>query len=235
MNVNEIKQDCDDRINESENGQLSFDLFNRFSWMAQLQMMYWVSGDIDGKTPPQPYESQKNRDWLSPFITPLPTQVINGKVAKPDDYYQFENMYVLGQFNETSNCYDLIINDGVQKNTDIELLSGSKFTSRSETYIEGLQPSFTSPIAKIVGNNFVFNPTDLGSITLEYIRYPQKAILNTKLDPVYNEPVYDPTTSIDFEWGEYARESLVWFICDFFANRTREQALKTFNQATKNP
>ena len=105
MNIYEVYQDCIDLINESENGQFSFARFNRYSWRAQLNFIDWLSGNLDGRTPPEPYLSAKNKDWLSPFITKYPKQVTNGIVPKPADYYGFENMYLLGQYNEKTNCF----------------------------------------------------------------------------------------------------------------------------------
>lgn len=232
INVFDLYQDVLDRVNEPENGQLAISRFNRYSWIAQLTILDWLSGDISAKEPPEPYLSQKNKDWLSPFITPYPAQVKNSVVIKPNDYYKFENSYVLGQFNQVSNCYELIMDNGVQKNTPISILDGDKFTERSNTYIDELKPTFKTPIAKIVGNNFEFNPTDLGSIVIEYIRYPKKSFLATKFDTVYNEDVYDEANSINFEWEDYARPILVWYICDLFYNYTREQSGFQLNQAT---
>lgn len=233
LNVNDIYLDVEDRINQPENGQLSYARFNRFSWLAQLKFIDWLSGNLDGVTVPEPYASQKSKDWLSPFITPFPTNVANGKITKPSDYYGYENMYLLGNYITESDCENEEEIDSATKcNTVITLLDGAAFNKRCETFIEGLQPSFTKPIAKLVGNNFEFNPTDLGSITLEYIRYPRKAVLNTKEDTVFNDLVYDPATSIDFEWPEFARNTLVWFIADYFYDFTREQAGKQANIAT---
>lgn len=232
INVNDIFEDVLDRVNQPENGLLTTGRYNRFSWIAQLNLIDWLSGDVSNQIPPEPYLSQKNKDWLSPFIVPYPVQVINGIVTKPSDYYRFENAYLLGQFNDVTNCSDPIVNTGVSLNTSIEILDGDKFTERGETYIVGLQPSFKRPISKIVGNNFVFNPTDLGSITIEYIRYPQKSKLAMKPDTQFNDEVYDPANSVDFEWGEYARSLLVWYIADLFFDFTREQAGKQFNTAT---
>lgn len=233
LNVQEIYEDVLDRINEPENGQLTTDRFNRYSWIAQLSLIDWLSGSLDGKTPPEPYQSQKDKDWLSPFITKYPKQVENGKIIKPSDYYGYENFYVLGTFNEVNSCYDVIENNGVKCNTPIELLDGSKYTQRCITYIEGLQPSFKKPISKLVGSYIELNPQDLGNVTLEYIRYPKRAYLGTKLDPVYNEEVYDAATSVDFEWGDYARSLLVWYIADFYFDWTRERSGKELNLSSK--
>ncbi len=205
-------------------------MFNRFSWIAQLKLIDWLSGDVADQVPPQPYLSQKNKDWLAFLITKFPTQVVNGLIDKPEDYYQFENFYVLG--NKVNGDCEEDENKSDGCNQPIELLDGSKFYTRCNTDIEELKPSFEEPICKEIGKNFEVLPTDLGSVTLEYIRYPKRAILNTKEDTVFNDLVYDAATSEDFEWPEFAREILVWFICDSFSNRTREQALKTFNTMT---
>lgn len=232
LNVNDIYLDVEDRINQPENGQLSYSRFNRYSWLAQLKFIDWLSGNLDGVTPPEPYLSQKNKDFLAPFITKFPVSVVSGKITKPSDYYAYENMYLLGNYTDESECDGEETDSATKCNTVVTLLDGTGYNKRCETFIEGLQPSFLKPIAKLVGNEFEFNPSDIGSITLEYIRYPRKAVLNTKEDTVFKDLVYDPETSVDFEWPEFARNTLVWFIADYFYNFTREQAGKQFNAAT---
>lgn len=231
IGCNDVFLDVLDRINFNENGYMSNDQFNRYSWMGQLSCIDWISGDVSNITPPIPYAAQKNRDYLSPFIVQYSVQVINGKITRPQNYYTWENAYLLGNYNADENdCDDEII--GENCNIPIQLLSGDEFFYRCNTFIEGLQPSFLKPIAKEIGDTFEFLPQDLGSITLEYVKYPQRSKRVVKLDTQYNEEVYDAENSIDFEWPEYARPLLVWFITDQFSNYTREQALKQFNTAT---
>lgn len=233
INVNDVYLDTLDRINESENGQMSNNQFNRFSWLGQLACIDWISGDVSGIVPPEPYRTQKNKSWLSPFIKKYPVQVINGKITKPIDYYNWENAYIIGDYTQSSECdtdEELATISGC--NTSIEILNGDQFYKRCHTFIEGLQPSFTKPICKEIGQEFDFLPLDLGSITLEYIKLPIKSKRAVKLDIQYNEEVYDAVNSIDFEWPEYARPILTWFISDLFFNYTREQAGKTFNIQT---
>lgn len=232
LNVNDIYLDVLDKINQPENGQLSIERYNRYSWIAQLQLIDWLSGDISAKIPPEPYLSTKSKDQLSPFIIPYLVNIDRGVITKPADYYQFENMYLLGQYNEVSNCYEVITDDGVKKNTPITILDGDKYTERSNTFIDELKPSFKNPITKEIGNGFLFNPTDLGTITLEYIRYPKRAYLQTKTDPVYNDEVYDAATSTNFEWSEYARPLLTFYISDLFFNFVNNQSGKQFLAAT---
>ena len=229
INVNEIYLDCLDLINSEENGVFTFPRFNRFSWIGQLRMIDWLSGDVSGNQPPQPYTTQKSKDWLSDFIVKYSKQVTGGFIDKPADYYQWDNGYKIGGalISDCDEDDDAVVSG--ECNIPIELLDGSKFYSRCNTDISELKPSFKKPICKMVGKTFQFLPADLGSVEIEYIRYPAKAVLKTKNDQTYNEPVYDSATSIDFEWPEFARNILVWFIVDAFANRTREQALKQFN------
>jgi hypothetical protein len=184
---------------------------------------------VAGQLPPEPWLTQKNRDWLSPFIARLKANVINSVITKPADYYKYDNFYRIGSKVE-QDCEEEISPD--QCDTPITILDGDKFNQRCITYIAGKKPSFSKPIGKIAGNEIEVRPRDLGSITLEYIRYPKFAKLGKKIDPDFNDEVPDPANSEDYEWGEWARELLVFWITDMFANHIREQALKQFNAAT---
>lgn len=217
-----------DNVNKDENGYLSFDKFNRLSKRAELRLLDYLTGDIENIKPPIPYLSQKNKDWLSPFIVPKPDQVLDGYINKPTDYYGFENLYRIG--SKVKECESDDEQDDC--NSPIELLDGAKFNDRCKSDIEECKPSMENPISKMVGNKFQFAPKDLGSITLEYVRYPVFGFIKSKTDTVYNKPVADVAASQNYEWGEFAREILVWFITDTFAIHTRETALKQQNSAT---
>lgn len=220
----ETYQDCYDQINPQENGMFTYGLFNRWSWIGQLKLMDWLSGDVAAAQPPEPYLTQKNRDWLSDFVTPYPVNVSGGSIVRPVDYYLYQDLYSL---NGDTDCDDE--EDVVVIKTPVTLLDNSKFNQRTKTWIKSLKPSLNKPIAKQVGTSFVFEPSDIGSVVLEYIRYPKKAFIATKTDIVYNQQVSDPDNTVDFEWSESSRPLLVWYIVDSFANRTRENALKQGN------
>lgn len=227
MNVIEIYQDCSDQINPQENGMFTYALFNRWSWIAQLKLMDWLSGDVAAVQPPEPYLSQKNRDWLSDFVTTYPVNVTGGSIARPDDYYLYQDLYSMSADNDCGDDDDVVV-----VKSPIDLLDNSKFNIRLNTYIKSLKTSMKRAIAKQVGKTFVFEPSDLGSVMLEYIRYPKKAFIATKVDAVYNQQIPDPGNSVDFEWNEMSRPLLVWYIVDSFANRSRENALKQGNLIT---
>lgn len=223
----ELYQDVFDQANPQENGMFTYGLFNRWSWIGQLKLMEWLSGDVEGIKPPEPYITQKNRDWLSDFTTQYPVNVIGGKIEKPNDYYLYSDLYAL---TADVNCGD--DEEPIIVKYPIDLLDTSKYNLRVNTHIKSLKPSAKRAIAKEVGKDFNFTPSDIGSVVLEYIRYPQKAFIATKLDDVYKQEVPDPDKSVDFEWNEMSRPLLIWFIVDAFANRTRENALKQGNLIT---
>ena len=194
--------------------------------------MDYLTGDIEGVKPPTPYSVQKLKDVLATFIEKYPVQVVNGKITRPENYYTYDSMVMLGDFNASINCEEETeIVDGC--NTPIEVLESSVFDARCQSFIVGLKPSFKKPIAKLVGNTFEFAPKDIGSIELCYVRYPKYAKAVPKIDPIYNEEVIDEAASTNYEETEFARELLVYFITDFFATHTRENALKEQNIGTK--
>ena len=218
-----------DSINKWESGYASIDMFNRLSKRAELRIVDWLSGDVAGVQPPEPWLTQKNRDWLSPFITKFPTSVVNGSFDKPEDYYRYDNSSRLGSKVE-DDCEEETSID--ECDTPITILDGDKFNQRCITYIKDKKPSFKKPIAKLIGNQFDVRPKDLGSVTLEYIRYPKFAAVGKTMDLVYNEEVADPNNTTDYEWGPWAMDVLIFYISNFFADHTREQALKQFTAAT---
>lgn len=221
-----------------ENGYLSFTDFNKLSKRAELRLLDWVTGRIEGNVLPQMYVTQKTKDAVAPLITKYPTSLDkDGFFAKPLDYYHYENMYALVLENivcdedEAGGC-----GENETKNNivlyPIQLLDGDKFLYRQNTFIKDLKPTEKKAIAKEVGLGFDILPKAIGGVKLEYIRYPKYAVAVGKIDTIYNDEVIDESASTDYEWSEYATEALVYFIVDFFSNHTREQASKQFNQLT---
>lgn len=228
-----VYQDIIDNLNVETNGQFSIPMFNRYSRRAELSIIDWITGSILGNQPPEPYLTQKNKDILAPFIKKFPTHAVGGRISRPADYYGYENMFGMGNYQTTTECDDE--DDDTQQsqcNTPIVLLDGAQFNVRCRTYIEGQEPSFKEPIVKEIGKEFEFEPKDIGSVTLEYYRYPVFANIVPKIDPQYNDEVPDEALTTNYEWDEKARPLLIWFITDMFANRTSNQSMKQFNQAT---
>lgn len=221
-----IYNDVIDDVNEDENGSLNYAMFNRLSKRAEIRILDWLTGNVRGDVAPIPYLTQKNRDLIMHLITPWRKHVANGKVGRPNDYYSYENLSrLVGKGCDESDT------DTPKTSCDvpIELLSNQAFNTRCKSFITGLNPTPEKPIAKAVGDTFVFKPSDIGDIELEYIRYPKFAQIRTKFDEVYNEEIPDESKSDNYEWPEGIRESLVWVITDLFSVHNRERALKEAN------
>lgn len=216
-----------DDSNEAENGSFSYGYFNRNLKRAQINLLKFLTGDlVPTKDFPMPFETQKNKDYLKDFITPFKA---NNWFELPKDFFAWDNLSKIGQ-KVSSDCNDKKVNC----NTQIEILDGQKFYNRCNSYIDKLNPNRGGkPIAKIVANRVEFMPIDIGSVLLEYIRYPKEAFIKTKLDPEFNEEVPDEATSQNLEWGEWAREPLIWFMVNKFGTHTSNKTLKENNYADK--
>lgn len=226
-----------------ENGYVSISDFNKLSKRAENRLLDWGTGRIEGTFLPQMYTTQKDKDFVAPFITKYKAMLSDdGTISKPEDYYLFENLYGLSLEEaacdeDEKECGDTD-SQKIKKDT-IELLNGSEFAFRLNTRIKGLKPSVQKAICKEVGSGFEFAPEELAGVTLEYVRYPVYAVAVGMIDPTYNDEVINPNASTNYEWGEYARDMLVWIICDLFFDTIRESAGKSMNMATggavKNP
>lgn len=226
-----------DNVNKDENGPASYQMFNRLVNRASLRVLNLITGGTAGMAPPFAYSTEKAKGFVSFLITPYKQQVVGGVMVKPADFYQYENLSWM-MLKETPGCTpdggcddeEINLEDNIVYKP-IEMLDGQVFDQRATTNIELLKPK-NKPIAKEVGRNIEFLPLEIGNAKLEYIRYPICGEIKTVHDNTYNDEIADPTTSINSEWDEWARELLLFFMTDNYATSSREQALKQNNAAT---
>lgn len=220
-----------DRVSPEMNGSLGIQEYNRYSKLGELRLLEWLTGNISGQPGyPEPYSTQKVKDFLSPFIATEKKQVENGIAEKPSQYYMWERAAVIGDRLDEL-CGEPVLITGVD--TPIELLDSGAFDARSQTHIKSLKPSIRKPICKLVGDSILCLPKDLGSIAIEYKRYPVFGDLKTMIDPIYNNEVVDVAGSIPYEWKDYARELLVFFIVEQYPIKTRENAVQQQQQLVR--
>lgn len=227
MEIISLYNDFLDRTATEQNGSVTIEKYNRFSKLGELRLLDYLTGDVEGVKPPEPYNVQKLRDWVSKFITPDMKQVANGTSPKPADYYRFESLSVIGSYlDEVCGKVELVS----KGDTPIDLLDSQQFDMRCQTKIKDLKPSGKKPIAKMVGGDFHYMPKDLGSVKLEYVRYPVYGEIKITIDTVFNDEIPDPINSINYEWPEYARNILLYFIVQQYPVSTRERALVEQNE-----
>lgn len=215
--------------NVSESGHITTENFNIWLERTELNILRFLTGDlVDNREIPMPFDKQKCKDYLKKFITSVKA---NNIIPIPEDYYYWDNLYKFGTFSDDScEPKDEAIE---QCNTPIEILDGQEFNSRCNSYVKGIKPSQGSPIAKIIDNKIVTAPKEVGSMCLEYIRYPKFGKLITKIDLQFNEEIVDIALSTDLEWDIWAKEYIIWGIVNLFSKHTREKALKEFNTTDK--
>lgn len=227
MDIISVYNNYLDRTGAEQNGGTSIEKFNRYSKLAELRLEDYLSGDISGVTPPEPYTTEKLRDFLSTMLRSDTMQVQNGSFTKPDDYYKFDSSSIIGSYKDEL-CGEEVLITG--EDTPIEILDGPQFTMRSQTYIKSLRPSAKKPIGKMVGDTIETLPKDLGSVKLYYIRYPVFGEIKVKKDPVYNDEIPDSVTSVNYQWKESVRNLLLYFICQQYPVSTREKAFVEQNE-----
>lgn len=238
MDIISLYQDiARDNVNVDENGYMSYTMFNRLIQRASNRTLDFLTGDSAGITLPFSYSTQKAKDFIGFLITQYPTAITNGKITKPSDYYLFDNLYILSieetSCDEDNTTCDEDLPIPEIKGTPVQMLDGQQFKVRSNTWIKAKKPSPKVPTCKVIGNTIEFEPKELGSCVLEYIRYPIAGLIVASIDPVYYNEVANANLSTNSEWPEWARDFMIFFSSDSFANHTREQALKNFNLASK--
>lgn len=231
MDVNSVYLNVMDRVSPETNGSLGIQEYNRYSKLAELRLLEWLTGNISGQPGyPEPFTTRKISDFLSPFIKTEKKQVENGIAEKPSDYYLWQRAAIIGDRLDEL-CGETVEITGVD--TPIERFDSETFDARSQTHIKSLRPSIRKPITKLVGDSILCLPKDLGSIAIEYVRYPVFGQLKTMIDPIFNNEVVDVAGSTPYEWKEYARELLVFFITEQYPIKTRESALQQQVQAVR--
>jgi hypothetical protein len=227
MDIISLYNDVLDRTATEQNGSITIEKFNRFNRIAELRMLDYLSGDVEGVKPPEPYTTSKLRDWLSIFVKPFTAQVQDGYFTRPEDFYRVESNSIIGDYRDEVCGKDVLVSNG---NTPIDILPSEQFEYRCQTYIKRLKPSAKKPIGRIVGTTIETMPVDLGSVKLYYVRYPVFGEIKVMVDQLYNNEVPNQATSINSEWPEFARNFILYFIVQQYPVSTRERALVEQNE-----
>lgn len=220
-----------DLVNITENGNMTFPMFNRCSKRAELRMVDYITGDVEGVKPPEMYTTEKVKEWVSSIIEAEAKYISDGFFEKPEGYYRIDNMYFVGdRTDKDCKAVDETFVKGVYGG-EIEMVGGKEFYRRINSSIVGQSPTYQKPICKMVGDGFVFAPKDAGMVALEYVRYPKYARIVSMVDPVFYKEVIDEVASTDYEYSEFATDLLIYFMIESFAYYTREPELLGINRA----
>lgn len=144
----------------------------------------------------------------------------NGKLTLPSDYVYFI-VADLNVFYENKNG-EIFTNK-----SPIDFLNSAQFSSRLSSRVS--PPTKQFPIMKEESTYFKFAPSNVGIVSLSYIREPQKPVWGYTV--VNNEEVYDSGSSTDFELPYQFKDDIIWTICELLGVTVRQPDLVQASQA----
>lgn len=207
------------QANSEETGLVS-PVFNSFCMAAELDILDWLTGkEMNGQpTPaPAPFLTQKNKDFLLPFIVAKDANFKDGIIPVPEDYYTFQSLRVAWADADGAH--------------DVDLINSNKVANRKNSKIKGISPTTKKPITEIVNGNFFLHPEKMdGQSRLIYIRYPVYGKYITKIEPIYKQEVIDTSLSKNLEWPEALLPYFMWRINHLLNIRNRETDAYQMNQ-----
>ena len=211
------------QVNRPDYGDLSIELFNKFSRLAEIAIFDWLTGkDLSGKgnqPAPAPWLTQKNKDWLLPFSAePEKRHISTGFFPAPKKYSQFESLV---------RYYS---KDGVLKYAPVDLLTASKFSHRLSSRTIGKNTNIAKQVTKAGIVGFELVPAE-GDYELSYLRLPNFASLVAVEDVVYKTQVPSEDRSKHYEWPEEVATVLIHNISQRFAVHARQQDAMGMNGA----
>lgn len=248
ISIDGVYKDVQMLANKSQrSGYIAPGRFNQLSEMANLILFNRRYGNVNEYQPGRPVPrvafsiTQKVKDDLRPFIK-LITLVLdeNGRVDYPSDYIHWDSCRY--KFLEDSDCDDCtpgIVKDGTSRSRrsgiaktgkkklysglDVNVMNIEHNALASRLRSKIVNPTKERPIMALYDTYMQFYPMDLGFVEMTYLRRPMVPSWGYTL--VDGRPVYDPSTSIDFEWPWEVRNELIMQILSLLGITIREQEL----------
>ena len=186
MTVDDTYKLMQDIVNKYQSGYLSPAEFNRYINQAQRSYLAYLLGEY------QQYQNgraiarveigmnQKVMQSLSPFIGEPTTLTIdvNGNATYPDNFEAVNAMFYGSSYKR------------------VRYVMWDKLYSYFNSSID---PIATNPIYLVKDTGFKFFPILLGTAYLSYVSTPTDIVWGYTED-INEQPVYDPTTSVDPAW-----------------------------------
>jgi len=168
-------------------------------------------------------------DDLIPFIVTMgdnetvPMDITSyGYGQLPDDFVKQIRAHVYGYNN--LNC-----STSERVPYMVTILPNDKFNGRIARRGVMLKPNLKYPIATIQNGKLYVQPTGYTKCIFTYLRQPVTPVFGYTI--VDDEPIYDPTTSVELEWPEQVHNAFTEMVVDYFAITFRSE----FNLQTANP
>lgn len=213
MTIDEIYQWVNLELNKSQTGGTlspeEFNLAAKFANQQYFKIKYSLPEEyqVGNPIPRQAWSlTQENIDALSPFLKarggrdypPLRVDK-DGRATIPSDYVNYSSIRY--------------------GNKQVEVVSNDVLGGRLSSSI--VQPTDTNPICCFNAGYVQFYPITLGFVNFDYLRMPETPIWAYTI--VNDQAVYNPTASVQLEWGDKYQLDIANLIVMYAANNLRDQ------------
>lgn len=230
MDIGEIYQFVNFELNKYQSGSFDPAEFNQVLAATYLDPFKIKIGlpeeyQLGGATARQNYQDgQTITDDLRLFIkTDTLVKGANGFFAYPADYVR-----------HSASEYDLIVNSnncgGAPDITaqPIEPVTDEEKKFRKSNSI--IAPDNEYPIITFEDGGFLINPTNIARFRLTYLRMPVKPVFGYTYDPVTQEVVYDPNTSVQLEYPVIMHNDYCAMLIKYISLNIRDKAAEEFGE-----
>lgn len=222
MNIDTVKSLCELIINKNQSGTLTPARFNtacesvNWDWFNTCYGQPALSKD--GKQINDLFwqSTEKVTNNLRPFLKKVVLQIdATGKAIKPTDYVQTSSCrYWYGERQVEVD----FVNDG-----DLGEFVGGELLAPTKKY----------PIHVVYDDRIQFYPKDLSRVEFTYLRKPETPVWGYATSQS-GRPVYDPTTSVDFEFPEENLGEIVSRLVKLWGVNIREKDIVGYAQSQIN-
>lgn len=223
INVNEIKIFIDFIANKEQSGTAySTPQLNNAFQAANTDLFKQRYGLPEEYTPGMPlprmsYEvTQKMKDDLKACkeVADIPVDSA-GHMMLPDNYIHPTSITYI---KITNQCCD---NPPKVSRREVEKIDDDKWSERVSNSIK--TPSKDYPVCNFLKDRIRIEPRDLGKVEFSYLRVPPKPIWAYTV--VGGVEKYDPTNSIDFDWGEILFTDVAKLVLGYLSINLRDGEL----------
>jgi hypothetical protein len=212
ININDVKVLSYDLAAKQERAFPSPDEFNSYANLASLDLFNYYNDERNKMLlRVKSGESLKIPQVLNNFVlNDVSLTLTSGSASVPSNY-----------------AYDLAFKTPVNSvNKTIIKVDFDKVESYLNSTID--PPTATNPIFIETANNFQIYPTTITPALLTYLKYPDTVVWGYSM--ATGRPVYDPTTSVNFEWPESELFRLTARILGYMGISIRDSELERYAQ-----
>jgi hypothetical protein len=237
MRIDAVYSEVHYLLNKNQRGNgYSIDEFNRACEMLDIDYLKLKMGLPEEYSPDfkQPRQAWEVSHAITEAVGHL--KIRKGKDSPP----LYINSLGIGILDEEYLHISTVYTDY----SDVEVVNDDDFSGRLNMTLK--KPTHKNPICRILGKTLEFEPRDLNSSNLTYIRKPVAAFYDYKIvldEPVFLAPgeVHDGSVlaigtvsrSLDFDWPYQTHSDLVNILVSYGSKNLRDGASSQLSEARK--